>query len=351
VVSTTPETVLEDVDRALGLAGPGDATADMSSVLLALQLEWSRAFPGINTQPWQLDGVIRSLIRRHVAADRMQATAASPRGVDPPRALEAGLLEPVLRGQGISFQPRAELAGRLRTPEGSLLRWPHLYPRELSVPEAWEGGVAFALPTLRTHAGLVVAGAVHALASLLFGELPLVPAAHLHELLVDALRIRSELGLSCFVLMDATVCGDGAGPGTPRPTLQNVLLASRDPLALDAVAVRMMGFTPRQIPFVRMATEAGLGQGRVEEIDVVGEEVGGVDFGFELRRNPASWGVVLEGGAVRRRSMRLAERLSLPRFYRDAVWYPLVGRSLARHYRRTNWGRLFAHYRDLGTKS
>lgn len=350
VVSTTPETILEDVERALALAADGVLHDRSRPILLGLQLGWNRPFPGVSTPPWQLDGVLRALERAHLGPDRLLATARPERGVDARRALEANLLDAVLRRQGLSFREVSELPRRRLTLRGPFLRWSGLHAHELDVPESLVDSTVLLLPTLTTHADLQIAGAVHALASLLLGDLPVVPVDHLHELLVDVLAVRRELGVECVVLVDGTVCGDGAGPRTPRPSLQNVLVASRDPLALDVVAASMMGFDPRQVPYVRMATELGLGRGRVEEIEVMGEEVRGVDFGFRARRNPAAWGAALRGGPFRQWLERVARRASADALYREWMWYPWVGRSLVRRYRRTNWGRLFDHYRATGSK-
>ncbi|OGW46689.1 MAG: hypothetical protein A2Y66_06655 [Nitrospirae bacterium RBG_13_41_22] len=66
------------------------------------------------------------------------------------------------------------------------------------------------------------------------------------------------------------------------------MLAISDSVAIDAVAARMMGFNPMNIPYMRMAHEDGLGIGRIEEIEVIGENISNVNFGFSVADNMAS---------------------------------------------------------------
>mgnify|MGYP001134380731 CR=1 FL=1 len=44
--------------------------------------------------------------------------------------------------------------------------------------------------------------------------------------------------------MDGTTAGTGAGPRMIQPVVKNVILASSDQVAIDAVAAKLMGFEP-----------------------------------------------------------------------------------------------------------
>ena len=66
---------------------------------------------------------------------------------------------------------------------------------------------------------------------------------------------------------------------------KNVILAGADQVAIDAVAASMMGFDPMSIGFIRLAHDQGLGTGRVEEIEVVGEDIEEVNWGFKSAEN------------------------------------------------------------------
>jgi Uncharacterized conserved protein len=79
-------------------------------------------------------------------------------------------------------------------------------------------------------------------------------------------------------VMDATVCGDGAGPRTMLPRIENFILASGDSVAIDAIAAKMMGYDPMQIAYIRMCDEMGLGTGDPENIEILGEDISNVNL-------------------------------------------------------------------------
>src|SRR5438477_1171150 len=108
----------------------------------------------------------------------------------------------------------------------------------------------------------------------------------IHETLVDLLAIQKELHSGIFAIMDGTTAGNGPGPRTMYPVVKNYMLASEDQVAIDALSAKMMGFEPMSIDYIRYADEDGLGNGRIENIDVVGEpEAARENWGFKVGKN------------------------------------------------------------------
>jgi ferredoxin len=70
-------------------------------------------------------------------------------------------------------------------------------------------------------------------------------------------------------VMDAIVGMEGNGPRGGDPRAVNALLLSRDPVALDATACRMMHLDPELVPTVRWGHAWGLGC--AEGVEVRGE--------------------------------------------------------------------------------
>jgi uncharacterized protein (DUF362 family) len=66
----------------------------------------------------------------------------------------------------------------------------------------------------------------------------------------DAGRARHYLAI-----VDGVIGGQGNGPLCPDPADSRVLLAGRDPAAVDALACRLMGFDPADLPIVAHAFE------------------------------------------------------------------------------------------------
>jgi Pyruvate/2-oxoacid:ferredoxin oxidoreductase delta subunit len=65
--------------------------------------------------------------------------------------------------------------------------------------------------------------------------------------------------------------GDGPSGGHLRDV--GVILASRDSVALDAVATSIVGFDPLKVPTLREAAARGLWTGKVEDIETLGASV------------------------------------------------------------------------------
>ncbi|MBA7484822.1 hypothetical protein ES707_20353 [subsurface metagenome] len=61
VVRTTPETVLQDVQRVMQLAEVRDALVVDAITIIKNNLSWHLMYPGANTTPWQLEGTILGL--------------------------------------------------------------------------------------------------------------------------------------------------------------------------------------------------------------------------------------------------------------------------------------------------
>ena len=61
VVATRPETVLEDYQRVMELAGVTQHLAPGAETLLKINISWQHWYPGCSTAPWQLEGVIKGL--------------------------------------------------------------------------------------------------------------------------------------------------------------------------------------------------------------------------------------------------------------------------------------------------
>ncbi|MHC4363500.1 MAG: DUF362 domain-containing protein, partial [Planctomycetota bacterium] len=137
------------------------------------------------------------------------------------------------------------------------------------------------------------------------------------------------------------------------PVEKNILLASADCVAIDAVSARLMGFEPMDHDFIRLAHERGLGTGEFDQIEIVGDvNVEKETWGFVTGDNAASCvGKLFWFGP-----MRWLERLMFhtplvylfifaSAVYHDKIWYPSSGKEVVNDWLENSpWGRLFAHY-------
>ncbi|MFA5027520.1 MAG: DUF362 domain-containing protein [Candidatus Methylomirabilota bacterium] len=84
----------------------------------------------------------------------------------------------------------------------------------------------------------------------------------------------------CFAVADGLIGQEGMGPLLGMPVDLGVVLAGRDLVALDAVAGRIMGFAPDEVPITRAAAARGLGIMDESRIEVVGEPIAAVQRRF-----------------------------------------------------------------------
>ena len=151
----------------------------------------------------------------------------------------------------------------------------------IQIPKSLIGTNVIHMPTVKTH---VFTGTTGAMKNAFGGLLNLNrhwTHSVIHETLVDLLRIQKEIHPGMFAVMDGTIAGDGPGPRCMRPHVKNYILASDDCVAIDAIAAKLMGFDPMtDLKFIRLAHENGLGVGRPEEIEIVGDDIQSVNFGF-----------------------------------------------------------------------
>jgi len=178
----------------------------------------------------------------------------------------------------------------------------------------------------------------------------------IHETLVDLLAIQKEIHPGRLAVMDGTTAGDGAGPRMIRPVEKNGILASADQVAIDAVAARLMGFDPLSIKYIRLAHEQGLGVGDPREIELVGEDVSGENWGFKVGYNSHSFLAWLAWYGPTRVLQKVVLRTPLVivptligEVEQDYMYWPLKYRAIAREWRETTpWGGLFKAYQAQG---
>lgn len=90
--------------------------------------------------------------------------------------------------------------------------------------------------------------------------------------LTELLRIR-RVDLH---VMDALLAQEADHASEGRPVAMGLVLASRDAVALDAVAGAVMGLAPEEVDTTRLAGEAGLGEADLRRIEVAGESIASV---------------------------------------------------------------------------
>jgi uncharacterized protein (DUF362 family) len=82
-------------------------------------------------------------------------------------------------------------------------------------------------------------------------------------------------------IIDGFEAMEGNGPIGGTPVDAKVALASLDSLALDTLTTRIMGFDTSKIPYLMAMAEAGMGQGDLTKVQVLGTPVDQCQFKFK----------------------------------------------------------------------
>lgn len=351
VIRTRPETVIDDYARVMELAKYRDTLSPARDTLIKLNLSWTKYFPSCSSQPWQVDGVLSKMLADGFDRSRLTPLENKTVVTNPREGCRNNRWESVLRRHGLQFTALPDVQWQVYRFKSPLLKLNDIFPEGIQIPSMYVGRQIVHLPTVKTHGHAVMTGSVKNSFGGLLKEVRHYAHKHMHEVLVDLLYMQRELHPAVFTVMDGTVAGDGAGPRTMIPRIKNLILASADSVAIDAIAARLMGFDPMSIPFLRMAHERGLGVADVRDIELVGDDVSHENFGFKTKRSLVIWGDQL----IRRGFLRPLERLLLhsplvvwapfaSNVYHDGIWYPTVGKARIREFMRTEWGRLFERY-------
>ncbi len=351
VLKTSVGNILKDYQKLLRLLDYQKGFSQEKDSLIKLNLSWTKYFPACSTQPWQLEGVVKTLIEDGFKKERLFPVENKTVVTNPLKGAKNNRWLPVLEKYGLKFIPLPEVEWVKYEFKEKLLRLNQIFPEGIEIPKLFIGKQIIHLPTLKTHGHSITTGAVKNAFGGLLKEVRHYAHKYIHEVLVDLMIMQKELHPGILAVMDGTVCGNGAGPRTMHPVIKNYILASNDSVALDAIAARMMGFDPLQITYIKLSQEKGLGIGDPREIDIIGEDISEINFGFKTRKSLVIWGDQM----LRLGPLRFLEKVALKsplvfwapmasNLYHDYFWYPLIGRVRINRFKKTDWGKLFERY-------
>jgi len=76
-----------------------------------------------------------------------------------------------------------------------------------------------------------------------------------------------------LAIIDGFVAMEGRGPESGEPVDMKIAIASNDPLSADVVGAYIMGFNPEEIGYLHYCRRMNLGEGDLNKIQVVGEDI------------------------------------------------------------------------------
>ncbi len=363
VVRTSPETVLADYHRVMNLAGYRDVIAKEADTALKVNISWHFFYPGCSTTPWQLEGVIRAMKRDGYDPSLIHACHNRTVVIDARLGERENKQLPVVENHGLRnihlYDPDVEWIS-IRDAVGDLvdelLCLGDVYPKGFSIPKRFIGENIIHLPTVKTHVFTTMTGAMKNAFGGLLNEHRHWTHPVIHDTLVDLLMIQKKIHRGIFAVMDGTFAGDGPGPRCMIPYVKNVLLASSDQVAIDAIAAKLMGFEPlSDVRFIRLAHERGLGCGDPGEIEIVGDEAVAAEnwhfvgpfkrMTFAARmQHLIYWGRLKKFLEWSLKTWLAPWAYIASILYHDTFWYPMRGRIRVEAAMYSRWGRLFHNW-------
>jgi uncharacterized protein (DUF362 family) len=354
VLKTQPNTVLEDYERVMQLAGFEQALPKGPTTALKINISWQTWYPACSSAPWQIEGVIRALRNAGyqdlvgIHNDTVVVDARDGEFNNKHRFVTD------LYNVPCEYLYEEQFEWFEYKPKRPFLVLDKVYPQGVFIPQTLVGKNIVHLPTVKTHVFTTITGAMkNAFGGLLHRNRHWTHSV-IHDTLVDLLMIQQDIHPGVFAVMDGTFAGDGPGPRAMRVHEKDILLASADQVAIDAISAKLQGFDPMSIRFIRQAHEQGLGVGDPDEIEIAG---------YDIAQEPA-WNFVQEDtfastgqkmiyhGPLKPLEKPLLQSPLVPwsyfasNFYHNVYWYPFVGRPRVEAALQTKWGRLFEEYGD-----
>ncbi len=307
VVSVVPSkpSVFDAVARAMELAGVLDRIEPGADVALKPNLGFDLYVPGAVTSPEVVEGVIRVLSQR---AGSITIVESDQVLVDIEKAFRRSGFQPLLDRYDVRFANMSK---------GSFVDVPVPDYRQvpaLRLPEILTRTTLVTVPVMKTHNKSTITCSIKNQ----WGCLD-VFRHNYHLVLTQVLSDIHKVLKPAFSVCDATVAMEGDGPKTGRPRRVDRILASSDFVALDSVVARMMGFDPWQIEHLVAVHEDG--SGCMDDVVVVGEDITGLDLGFQSATHNLVSGVEMALRSSLLRRMVFETRLLDVMCHGANAWY------------------------------
>jgi uncharacterized protein (DUF362 family) len=356
--------VLADYHRLLELADYQSVIAKDADTGLKINISWHFFFPGSSTTPWQLEGVIRAMKADgydpnliHGCHNRTVVIDAhlGERENKQVNVTDAHGLRNVHLYEGEDWVHIRDAVGDLAD---EFLCLNEVYPDGFFIPKRFIGENIIHLPTVKTHIFTTTTGAMKNAFGGLLNEHRHWTHPVIHETLVDLLMIQNKIHRGVFAVMDGTFAGDGPGPRCMTPYTKNVILASADQVAIDAVAAKLMGMDPMSIKFIRLAHERGLGCGDTSKIEIVGDSGAAQEnwhfagpfkkMTFASRmQHKIYWGPLKRPLEWSLKTVLAPWAYLASVAYHDSFWYPFKAKKAMQDVLASDWGRLFQNWEKL----
>ena len=161
VVKTSPKTVLEDYSKLMHLAQYDKFFDKNSKNILKLNLSWSKFFPSCSSPPWQVEGVLKTMVEDGYNPKKIFTAENRTVVTNIEKGLKGNKWDPIIKKYGawfvpltrVPFVPYESLRHRFNSLKNRQLHVldSKIFPEGFKIPESYVGKSIIHLPTMKTH--------------------------------------------------------------------------------------------------------------------------------------------------------------------------------------------------------
>jgi uncharacterized protein (DUF362 family) len=131
-----------------------------------------------------------------------------------------------------------------------------------------DAGYFINLPKIKTCAHTVVTLSIKNL----YGVFQRKDKWKLHRYLDEILPFLARIIRNDLVVVDGLTCMEGNGPVVGNKRCLNILVSGKNPISVDGICSRLMGYDPFNISHIYLSASHGLGSIKLDDIHVAGDD-------------------------------------------------------------------------------
>jgi len=321
-------------------------------IILKLNLSWTKFYPACSSPPWQVEGIIKSLLSLGFKPKQIIPVENKTVVTDVYQGAKNHFWDKICHQYGIKIHYLTQEKYIKYRPKAKMLVLDKIFPQGIFLPQIVFNKPLISLCTLKTHVFTQTTGAIKNYFGMLNTNRHWAHR-YIHEAIIDLLQIQKEIHPQVLALMDGAIIGYGAGPRAMEWKESNLILGSTDEVALDTAASKTIGLNPKKIKYLNLGKKLNLGENNLEKIKIKG--VKKIPY-FHLPQKVPKETFASRGQKLIYHHCPLwLEKLLLQTFitpwsylaskiYYDFYWYNFYGKKRLKKFFESPWGKLFKSY-------
>jgi len=240
IYKTSPNTLESDVKKVLNTPD-FQKLNPQKETFIKINANYDRDWPGCNTSRWFLDALLKNLRKKEF--NDLKVIEGDLKFQPALKTIRTIGVDKILQRYEVPFLPIEDL------------------PRDNELPTILKNSQLISTPVLHTHTFAVISVA----AKNLYGLLPIYREKY-HNILSEKL-LELVTDVKVFTIVDGTVGLEGGSMRIGDPVKTDLILTGWNPIAIDVVAAKIMGFSIEEVPYLKLAKERGM----INSIEIEGD--------------------------------------------------------------------------------